>query len=144
MRGIACRREQNNAGQILIELLIAIGIFTIMSAGISVFALDALPGHRIAAERAQALALAEEGLEAARSLRDESYTRLTAGPHGLRLISGRWSFFGTQDLTGIFTRSVTVALLSGGRANVTSSVTWPASPARNESIQLSTRLTDWR
>lgn len=136
--------EDHAAGEILLEILIGLAIFAVGIALVGILVLDALPSHRLGEERVRALALAEEGLEATRSIRDDDYKNLKAGTHGLALSGGEWVLFGSSDTTGPFSRSITITLLSGNRADITSNISWQFSPGRSEIVTLVTRLTKWK
>lgn len=98
----------------------------------------------LAGNRARAVLLAEEGLEAARNIRDSSYANLTSGTHGLLISSNQWGFSGTSDSTdSLFTRQVIVSSSTPNRKDVTSTVTWQQNPSRTGSVTLTTRLTNW-
>ena len=66
-----------NKGQALVELLIAMGIFLVGIVSLAYFFLDTYLSGRVAKEITIANFLAEEGVEATRSIRDmESLSRL--------------------------------------------------------------------
>jgi hypothetical protein len=88
--------------------------------------------------------LAEEGLEVLRNLRDESFTNLTDGPHGIATSGSQWVFSGTQDVTDIFTRQIEIGTIDSKTKQITSTVTWQQNPQRGGQVVLSTRLTNWK
>jgi len=119
--------------------LLALVVFTL--SGILIFGQES---SRIAGDSQRATALAEEGLEAVRSMSEASFSSLTAGPHGLAVSGGKWQFLGTQDYPEIFTRSLIISDLDANTKVVTSTVSWSASSQRNGSISLVGRFTNWR
>lgn len=133
----------SQAGQSLLEALLAIGIFVIGVATTGVLVIDANVASRQGIERAQAIALAREGLEAARSLRDADFDNLTAGAHGIALASSKWTFSGASDAQNQFTRVVTITDIAADTKKIESSVTWQFSAARQGSVILTDYLTDW-
>jgi Tfp pilus assembly protein PilV len=134
---------KNNKGQSLVEVLIALSIFVLGVAAIGLLILDASVSSRQSVERTQATLLAKEGLEASRSLRDADFDNLAAGTHGLALSSDVWTFSGTSDTQGQFTRSITISDIDVDTKKVDSSVTWAISEERQGTVVLTDYLTDW-
>lgn len=131
-------------GQSLIELIIASAIFLIIAGGISYVVLTSFFLNRDARERIQALFIAEEGIEAARSIRDNNWNNLGEGDHGVGISGGRWIFFGTNDvIQNKFTRVVNVTLLIANKKKVTSRVTWTFRGSETRTVELVTYLTNW-
>ena len=97
----------------------------------------------LAGARARATFLAEEGLEAARNIRDNSYTDLGVGSQGLVILGNEWILSGSSDVTEGFTRQIAVASVDATRKDVTSTVTWQQNPARTGNVTLTTRFTNW-
>ena len=87
-------------GQSIIELLVAMAIFVLSISAISFLILDSYVAHRIGREETIATLLAEEGLEAARSIRDNSWEELTDGVHGIIVSGGYWAFQGSENDLG--------------------------------------------
>lgn len=112
--------QKHQQGYSLIELLIAMSIFTIGVATVIFLVLDAGVTSTQGGERTQAILLAQEGLEAVRSIRDSDFESLGNGTHGLVLQNGKWIFQNTFDINGQFTRTLSVinttigASVSGG------------------------------
>lgn len=136
-------------GQFLIELIIAIGIFVIMASSLTFLIFNSYTAGYLASEITQANFLAEEGLEAARSIRDSDWTKLTAGNHGLAIseTENTWIFQGisedVRDQLREGTRVITVEDLDSDRKQIISQVTWQFTEARPQEIQLITYLTNW-
>ncbi len=138
-------------GQSLIELLIAIGIFIIVVSGLSFFILDSYVSGRLAREITIANFLAEEGIEAAISIRDNSWDDFVAtGTYGLVISGNNWIFQGTEEdvnaLLNSGIRKIIVEDLSPSdpdRRKITSHVTWEFTSARIQEVRLVTYLTNW-
>lgn len=135
-------------GQSLIELLLAIGIFIIMITSLSFLIIDNYLSGRLSNEITQANFLTEEGMEATRSIRDNSWDNLVPGSHGLAISGGHWVFQGTQDdissqLKG-GTRVITVEDIYTDRKQITSKVNWQFSAGNFQEVQLITYLTNWQ
>ncbi len=138
------RIESHKAGFSLVEILLAVSIF-----GLTVTALvgglifgeqsTALSGARV-----RAVMLADEGLEAVRNIRDENFSNLTSGTHGLTISGNQWTLSGTSDTTDIFTRQVTIFSVDTKRKNVTTNVTWQQNQQRMGQVEVVTYLTNWK
>jgi len=135
-------------GQSLIELLIALGIFLAMVSVVAFLLIDGYISNLQASQNSQAISLAEEGIEAVRSIRDSSWDSLTAGPHGLTISGNNWIFQGGQEdvshrlREGI--RKIIVEEIGSDRKKVISQITWELIPARPQELGLVTYLTNWQ
>ena len=116
-------------GQTLIELLVAMSIFILLISVITFLILDSYISDRAARERTQATFLAEEGLEQARSIRDNDWSSLiSSGP----------------EIIDKFTRTVMVEDIDSNRKKVTSQIIWQLTEARSQEVSLITYLTNWQ
>jgi prepilin-type N-terminal cleavage/methylation domain-containing protein len=135
-------------GQSLIELLVALAVFTIIIFGSAFFILDSLIAGRLSSELTVANFLAEEGLEVARSIRDNSWSDLIVGSHGLAISGGHWIFQGNEeDITSQLRsgrRTVLVESIDNDRKKVTSQIAWQFAEGRLEEIKLVSYLTNWQ
>lgn len=138
-------------GQTLIELLIAIGVFMVVIAGFSFLVLDSYASGRLAQEITMADFLAQEGVEAARSIRDNSWDSLITGNHGIAISGNNWVFQGAgEDISSVLasgSRRVTIEDLvppDPDRRKVTSLVLWQFTPDRAQETRLVTYLTNWQ
>ncbi len=131
-------------GQALMELLIAMGVFVLSLSAIIFLVFDAYTSNRAGKELTAATFLAEEGLEAARSIRDNSWDDLSPGEHGLNA-ADKWSFKGGSDtINDKYIRTVIVEEIDANRKKVTSKVTWDITRAREGRVKLTTRFTNWQ
>lgn len=134
-------------GQSLIELLVAIGIFVIAVSSLAFLILDSFVSGRLASEITKANFLAEEGMEATKSIRDNSWNGLISGSHGLTISGNNWVFQGTsEDISDQLkggTRAIKIEDIGLDRKKVTSQVTWQFTQARPQEIRLVTYLTNW-
>ncbi len=134
---------KNRKGFSLVEVLLASVIFGIFVATFVSAYLYGEEATMLAGNRARATFLAEEGVEAVRNIRDAGFSNLTDGVHGISTSGNQWSFSGSQDVNGIFTRTVTVAPIDSKRKNVTVNVTWQQNAQRTGTVSLVSRLTNW-
>lgn len=128
----------------IVEALLAIAVFAAIvttSFGAYIYGMQS---SAMAGMRTRATSLANEGLEATRSIRDASFASLVDGPHGLLIASNKWTLSGTMDTTDIFSRVVDIQSVDATRKKVTSTISWQQSPQRTGQVQLVTYLTDWQ
>jgi Tfp pilus assembly protein PilV len=137
-------------GQFLIELIIAIALFATVILGLSLFIFDSYNASRLALDMTKADFLAEEGLEAAKSIRDNKFSDLSAGSHGLVISSGHWIFQGIEDdITSQLNGGKRVVVIENDSLDqnikkVTSTVTWKFTENRSEEVKLISYLTNWQ
>ncbi|MDO8468650.1 MAG: hypothetical protein Q7S29_02725 [Candidatus Peribacter sp.] len=97
-------------------------------------------------DQIRAVYLSSEALAAARSMRDASFSQLTAGQHGTCIgATGLWEFCGQQNETSDgFTTTLTVQSLSESHVRVTAETRWREGQSRSGSAVLAEELFDWR
>ena len=133
---------KNQDGFSLVEVLLAATIFGMLATVLVSAIVFARASTANSGNRVRAVQYAEEGLEAARNIRDSGYSSLTDGTYGLVQSGGVWTLSGASDTTGIFTRSVTIATSGTARKTVTSNVTWPQT-ASTGNVSIVAELTNW-
>jgi len=100
--------KKSTKGFSLLELTLAIALFMIFVAGLGA---TAIGGHLTGLENAKmakANALIMESWEAVMAIRNNNWSDLANGTHGLSALSGYWEFSGMSDLSDGFTRVITV------------------------------------
>jgi len=138
-------------GQTLVELLIAIGIFVVVVSSFAFFILNSYVSGRLAKEITIANFLAEEGIEATRSIRDNYWNDLTTGTHGLVISENTWIFQGAEeDFSTLLNNGIRkiiiedLSLADPDRKKVISKVAWQFRPDRTQEINLVSYLTNWQ
>jgi type II secretory pathway pseudopilin PulG len=132
----------------LIEIILAIGIFALIASTGVITILHSFSINRLGEEQTQAANYANQGLEAVRSIRKNSWSSLTDGTYGLSAGGGSWAFSGASDTSGKITR--TVKIETGNRdgsgnivdvgtpdpnlKKVTSTAAWNFGANRNNSV----------
>jgi type II secretory pathway pseudopilin PulG len=137
---------KKQSGQSLIELVVAIGIFVIVVSILIFLVLGSYIAGRLASEITQADFLAEEGLEAARSIRDDNWDKLNIGIHYLDLDDStrKWRLTDQPELIERkFTRVITVEEIGPHRKKITSKVTWQFTETKPQEVKLITYFTNW-
>lgn len=136
-------RSQTKPGFSIIEAVIACAVVAILitafTGGFTLFNRT----QNQAVSRYRAALVAEEGLEATRSIRDNQYNLLVDGTHGLAQVSGVWTFSGASDTTNGIMRTVTISSIDAVTKNILSTVSWAAG-GRTQTYNVATRLTNWR
>ena len=148
-------------GQTLIETVVALALFSLLAIALVSLLLGGTSGSLEGAEHTRADALAQEGIEAARSIRDRAWNELRYTSSGVSASLKNWTFSGegTFDINPPFTRTVTTASVcrsAGGDIEacpgsstdpdtlyVTSAVSWKSSGGANLIRSRSSYFTNW-
>ncbi|MEP7167123.1 MAG: hypothetical protein ABI758_04060 [Candidatus Woesebacteria bacterium] len=151
----------------ILEVLLAAAVFVMFGSGVVIAIIQGYNANRLGAEYTIATEYASEGLEAARSIRNQAYSNLvnTLGTGLVRNGSGVWTFSGSNNTLTVgknYTRTIKVENVNrddippagnivsvGGTLDpdtkkITSTVSWNFTPTRPESLDLVTYLTDWK
>ena len=148
-------------GSSIIEIIIALGIFIIIAASSVVIILGSFSTTRLAKEKIKATLIAQEGLEAVQSIRNQDWANLVTGTYGLEESTGIWGFASNPDIdsSGKFIRQIIVSdverdinqeiVSSGGTIDedsrkATVTVNWSFTPSRQIEVTLETYLTNWQ
>lgn len=128
----------------LVEVLLSGAVFSLLVTTLVGVYLYGEESTALAGNRVRAVFFAEEGLEAVRNIRDANFSNLSNGTYGLSISGGQWSFSGSSDTNGIFTRTVTVSSAGTNRKDVTVNVLWQQNASRNGQVSLVSRFADWQ
>lgn len=135
-------------GQTLIEILVALAVFVLVLSVVFMLVGSHFLNSRQAQGNALALWLTEEGLEASRAIRDNNWDDLASGNHGLAIVNNHWVFSGLQeDISPQLnqgTRQVQITDLNQDRKMITTEISWPFSPSRNNQVTLTTIFSNWQ
>ncbi len=137
--------KKKKNGFSLLEVVLAIAIFSFSSFSIATLLIDSGISTRLAADKEQSIFYANEGLDALSMIENDlAWTDLTAGPHGLLQDELGWTFSGTSDLIDDrYTRTVNITDISTSVKDVIISIEWALTENRNASINLETMITNW-
>lgn len=146
----------NRKGQTLLEVVAATALVALVVTALVGLAVAAVRSANASKNRALATSYAQEGLEALRSIRDQSFTNLIAckdGAHRLTRTDSQWGCTPGEEYplpspNGIFRRSFTLAETEPdpnklSRLLVTMTVTW-IEQAGTPDVTLQSYLTNWR
>lgn len=158
---LSCSEKTLTAGFGIIEIIVAMAIFVIIAvSGVSTV-VHTFTINRLGKEETKAVLYSQEGIEAARSIKNQAWSNLVVGTYGLDNSGGSWAFSGSSDTLGEFTRTVAISEVqrggggcgdiveSGGTVDpdtfkVLSEVTWDFTPARPNSVGLTSYLANWK
>lgn len=127
----------------LVEVILASAVFVLLVSALVGAYLYGQESTVLAGNRARAVMLAEEGLEAVRNIRDAGFSNLTDGTYGLTTTGNQWSLSGSSDTSDIFNRQVVISSIDAMRKSVIASVTWQQNPQRAGLVSATTYLTNW-
>lgn len=136
-------KAKRSRGMTVVEVVVAIAIFSILATVAYTIFIGTDNLVKRADQKSKALLLAEEGIEAARSIREESYVNLVDGTHGLSSVGSKWSLAGTSDVTDSYTRVLNIVTKSMDEKEVTVTVSWMSQTSPSNSVVMSTYLTNW-
>ncbi len=137
---------KNEKGQSFIELLISIGIFIAITSAITFLVLNSHISNRLGQEITEANYLAQEGIEAARSIRDNDWDDLVDGNYEVEVSGDSWVFkdSGAGITPSLFNRVITVETVRPDVKKITSKVSWDFISNRSQNVELVTYLTNWQ
>lgn len=135
-----------NRGQSLIEILVALAIFSLaMTAAFQLF----FGGQSLSVDNRN-VALANnytwEAVEALRNIRARNWNELTDGQHSLIFQNNEWIFSSSTvtESRDIFTRTVTIGTgLSENIKIATTTVSWIVDQGRPQSVTVVEQLANW-
>jgi len=128
-------------GFVLLEILLSVLLLGIIVTAIVGALIYGQETTARSGDIGRAVALADEGLEAVRNIRDAGFVNLVDGTYGLAVTGGIWVFSGSQDVTGIFTRRIIISTYGPQRKQIISRVTIDD---QEKEVILTTILSNWR
>lgn len=147
-----------NNGQSIVEIIVAVSILIIIASSTVIAVLGSFTTIRLAKEQTQATYFASEGLEAVKSIKNQDWNNMINGDHGVSSASGKWAFSGVFDVSGKYTRTITVSdiyrqngdiVQSGGTLDrdtkkIVSSIKWDFTPGSKNTVILLGYTTNWQ
>ncbi len=133
---------RNQPGFSVVEALLAVTIFGFLTVGLIGAVVYGRGSTADSGEQMRADYLADEGIEAARNIRNAGYTNLVDGTYGLVQNGNTWTLSGSSDTSGIYTRSITIASNGSNRKNITSHVVWTGTTGSGQA-DIATEFTNW-
>ena len=108
----------------IIEIIISSAIFILFTLGLLSAFIIFNKSYLIFGDEIRAIFVAEEGLEAVKNISESNFDNLTDGIHGLDYSSGEWTFSGSADVQGIYTREIVVSSVDSETKKIVSNVSW--------------------
>jgi prepilin-type N-terminal cleavage/methylation domain-containing protein len=149
-------KSKQLSGFSLIEVILAVAIFSIFSAVAITFSFQALQVERQGNEKELAIGYAEEGIEIVRAICDDSFSNLNdTESSGLEFSNGKWNFSGENNELSIFKRIISVYTVKRDEngnivddngtddqdmKKIISSVSWNTASGQAVSVDLETYL----
>lgn len=129
----------------LLEIILSISLLGVLATALIGVLLYAQESAVLIGNRGRAVILVDEGLEAVKNMRDQSFALVTNGAHGLSTSGNQWSFSGVSDVVdSFFTRALNVSSVDTDTKEIVTSVAWQQNRQRTGTVDVSMRLTDWR
>ncbi len=151
----------NNQGQSLLEVILALAIFALLAATLVTMSTGGLSSLNQSSRQIEANALAQEGVEAVRAIRDRAWNELTFTTSTVTTTGGQWVLGteGTTETIGDYTRVISLSDVcrdGGGdlvacpgtytdvhSKKVTSEVFWSPRAGVTTSVKQVSYLTNW-
>lgn len=147
----------------LVEVIFAVAIFAIFAVSSVVAVLSGINANRVAGELAVATQYAAEGIDATRSIKNQSFASLvnTSPTTGLTRTGNVWTFSGANNTfdASRYTRTIAVSDVCRDGSNnivacgspadtnskkVVSTVSWGFTSSRPQSVVLTQYFTNWK
>ena len=131
-------------GFTIIEIILASALLLLT---ITVFVSGIVTAHEStvrASQSQRATIAAQEGLEIARALRDESFSSLVYGTSGFATSSGKWILSGASSTRDLITRELVISPVDSDTKQIQSRVTWQNTPLSTSTLSLYSTLARWR
>jgi Tfp pilus assembly protein PilV len=154
-------RNHIQRGQSILEVIVAMAIFSLISAAMISMVVGSFAGLTQGGEQTQAEALAQEGVEAVKAIYDEAWNRLVYATSSVSVSGGKWVLDGegTTETIGQFTRTISFtdvcrdaldAIIAcpgnykdAHSKKVTASVTWDTRDNVSNTVVRSAYITNW-
>jgi type II secretory pathway pseudopilin PulG len=128
----------------IIELILAASIFSLTISAFAGAVIYGQTGSIQPGNRARAIFLAQEGLEAVRNIRDNNFSNLNGGSYGIEIQNDRWELVADPDvIDNFFTREITISVVDEDTLSVTSGISWEEMFRGESNVVLTTYLTNW-
>lgn len=138
--------RRQRPGFLLLEVLIGIAVFSLFVSAVGYTLLYGQENTIMAGDRIRATQFSERALEAARSIRDGSYSSVASGTHGVWIdkASKKWAFTGSSiTQSGGYTTTLTVTPLATGRLRLSAETKWKHGYNRSGAVLLISEIADW-
>lgn len=139
-----CLIIKSQKGFSVAEIIVASAVFVLFVTIFTGILVSSINGLDYSGTKNRAIILAEEGLEATRSIRDSNFSNLVDGTYGINNNGAQWVFIPTQDIVdNYFTRKIIISSIDANTKSVISVVDWN-NLKTNGSVSLLTHFANWQ
>lgn len=138
------KKFNNRKGFSLVEIILATSVFGLSVMGLTGGLIYGQQSSLLASHRAQAVFLANEGIEASQNISAESFSNLSNGSFGLVVGNNIYTLSGNSDVWDIYKRQVIVSDIDANTKQVISSVSWAQSTFDEGQVSFTTYITNWK
>ena len=131
----------NNQGQSLVEILIALAVFSITITATTLVFFGGQNFSANALNTREAIQKTHDASEALRILRDTNWNSLTNGTHGLQFTNDQWSLTASSDWSNGYKRSVVISTDANGIKQLDTTVAWNVGSEGTKSMSITETLT---
>lgn len=138
------KSRKTNSGHALVEVVLASAILALLS---TVFTYALIYGQEaavISSRQARAVFLAEEGMQAVKSIAAEDFASLPVGDYSLVLNNNTWELATSEESIDVFVRKIHISNIDANTKEVSSEITWQQNLQREGNFILKTRIVNWR
>lgn len=135
---------KHKKGFSLVEIILAISIFALSVMGLVGAIIYGQQSSLLASHRAQAVFLANEGMEAVQNISAESFNNLVDGSFGLDILNNSYAFSGTPDTWDIYERRITISNIDPNTKQIELQVSWSQNVFDDGEVVLTTYITNWK
>lgn len=136
--------SSHNSGLALIELLLALSIFSLFAFAFVGASLYGQESSAAVGDRARATLLADEGMQAVRAVRNRDFNALSAGTYDVSISGGAWQLQSGSDTIDGFTREIDLESVTSDVYRATVSVTWQSAQRSEQTVVLEGFVTNWQ
>lgn len=155
------KRWAKQRGSLLVEVIIVTAIFGILGTGLAATMATSTTSAKQGLEHVVAAGYIKEGIEAVRSIRDQDWSQVSNGTHGLTTTNGYYEFDGTSNALddGVYTRTITIedvyrngslsgdiatsGVLDDNTKKVTVNVAWDVLDGHGQNIDAVVYVMNW-
>ncbi len=143
----------------VLEIILAVALFSIFSTTAISFVLEAMQSQSQAQQFESAVTLAEDGIEKTRAVRNVSFDDLIVGNNfGLQFSDGKWQLKADGDESGIYERTLAIETVKrNGDGDIVTdgdedldmkkvvvNVSWKTESGQDVSTEMITYLSRWK
>jgi hypothetical protein len=139
------RRQQD--GFLILEVMLGIALFILFVSAVGYTLLYGQENTIMGGDRIRAAFITEQSIEAARAIRDGSFSSVTSGTHGVHINAStkKWSFTGSNSIaSGGYATTLAVSPIASDWLRISAHTKWRHGYNRSGSVLIESELTDWR